>query len=383
MSARTPVPSGAQVPAGPPADAPAGTPPSASSGPHRFATFAVPLAGLWSLGYLVLGVRWLRGGNGNPADPDVDAALLLSVLEPLGPTGGAALYTGLAATGLALAVVMVLRRPRPGRAGPADRVVAGAAVVLGVVLAVVLTDFRVLATLGYLPMLPLAAFGLLPDAELAAVLPWSNVNLVLLTAGGLAWVAAGISHGGAVNRHDPRHRRPSWTAPSAVARWGRAATGVAIIVPLGYAATRYAWALGIPFGVSPALLDELGTAVLAGAGLATGGVLGAVLTWGLLRPWGQVLPRWLPGIGGREVPVSVAVAPASLVAAAVTSAGLMFVRFKAADRFGEYFPGTEDDVAAWLPEMFWPVWGVALAAATYAYVLRRRDQPVGRTSPVS
>lgn len=37
----------------------------------------------------------------------------------------------------------------------------------------------------------------------------------------------------------------------------------------------------------------------------------ALLTVGLIRPWGEVFPRWLPGLGGRRVPVAVAVAAAT------------------------------------------------------------------------
>jgi len=40
-------------------------------------------------------------------------------------------------------------------------------------------------------------------------------------------------------------------------------------------------------------------------------------------------------------------------------------------------PGDDVNVAAWLPEMFWPLWGAALALATYAYAVRRRE-PCGR-----
>ena len=41
----------------------------------------------------------------------------------------------------------------------------------------------------------------------------------------------------------------------------------------------------------------------------------ALLTIGLVRPWGEVAPRWVPVIGGRGIPVLAAVIPASLGAA--------------------------------------------------------------------
>jgi hypothetical protein len=62
------------------------------------------------------------------------------------------------------------------------------------------------------------------------------------------------------------------------------------------------------------------------------------------------------------------------VSVVVTSAGAMFVRFGVTGRLGAMFPGGNSDVAAWLPEMFWPLWGAALAAAAYAYWLRRRGE---------
>lgn len=33
----------------------------------------------------------------------------------------------------------------------------------------------------------------------------------------------------------------------------------------------------------------------------------ALLTLGLIRPWGEVFPRWIPGVGGRRVPIAFAV----------------------------------------------------------------------------
>lgn len=143
-------------------------------------------------------------------------------------------------------------------------------------------------------------------------------------------------------------------------------------VPLGYATTRFAWALGIPLGVSQQLLDALGSGVYAGAGLATLAVGGAALTLGLAQRWGEVFPRWMPGLRGRTVPIGLAVVPAAIVSVVLASAGLMFVRFGLAGELGDNFPGGGEDVAAWLPEMFWPLWAVGLAAAAYAYWLRRR-----------
>ena len=43
----------------------------------------------------------------------------------------------------------------------------------------------------------------------------------------------------------------------------------------------------------------------------------AYLAFGLVAEWGEVVPRWIPGLGGRRVPVLAAVIPAGLGAAAL------------------------------------------------------------------
>jgi hypothetical protein len=45
----------------------------------------------------------------------------------------------------------------------------------------------------------------------------------------------------------------------------------------------------------------------------------AFLTIGLVRPWGEVVPRWIPLLGGRRVRPMAAVVPAALGAAALTA----------------------------------------------------------------
>lgn len=135
-----------------------------------------------------------------------------------------------------------------------------------------------------------------------------------------------------------------------------------------YAVIRFAWLVGIPLGVSEEFLRELHAdgAVWAGAGLAAFAVVGAILTLGLVQRWGERFPGWMVGLAGRRVPVMLAVVPASLVAVVVAAASLGFF---ATPHFLRMM-GQLDAAAA--PMLLWPLWSVALAAATLAYYLRRR-----------
>lgn len=342
----------------------------------RWAAPALPVAATWSVTYLVLGIAWLAGAGGNPADPEVDDSPGLSLLTGWGPQAGAAILTALAGLGVVLAGVMTVLRRVPHPVAALRRLSTALAAGLGLVLAVVLPDYRLLASIAYTPiLLVLTLIGAAPAN--VTLWPWPVVNMAVLSIAGLAWVtAAVVGHRGTrggVCASDGSGRMAWWATPEAAARWGRWATGLAVVVPLGYAATRFAWALGIPLGVRQQLLDDLGDGVYAGAALGTLAVGGAVLTLGLVQRWGARFPRWTLGLRGRPVPVGLAVVPAAAVSVVITSAGLMFVRFGLTGGFAASFPGENRDVAAWLPEMFWPLWGVALAAATYAYWLRRHS----------
>jgi hypothetical protein len=134
-----------------------------------------------------------------------------------------------------------------------------------------------------------------------------------------------------------------------------------------------AWALGIPLGIDAQLLrtaQTVGGGAQAGAALGTVAICGAALTLGLSRPWGETFPRWLPFIGGRPVPPALAIVPATVVAILVTAAGLMFWRRTLLGTGAFTLIG--GNWAALAPELLWPIWGGALAAATLAYALRRR-----------
>ncbi|MGW6499020.1 hypothetical protein [Nonomuraea angiospora] len=305
-------------------------------------------AALWALGYGLLGAAWALGTPGFPwgaSDPDPDGAL--SVLAGTTPSFG---WWIAAFALLALVTALALAR---GNAGRAPLYLAWP---IAVLLILVVPDSRLMMGLAYTPLLLVAPlFGWsLGGVTLADAWPWPVLNQLVCVLGGLLLAAAALSQG--------RGRDAArWFTPER----GRRAVYVAVAVPLVYCLTRWAWALGIPLGVSPEFLAQGEDGLwLAGAYLATFGAFGGVLTLGLTQRWGEIFPRWIPGLRGRRVPPLLAVIPAGFVSIVVTVAGLTYIRQTIAGRF------TLDEWGAWLPECFWPIWGAALATATICYSRR-------------
>jgi hypothetical protein len=203
-------------------------------------------------------------------------------------------------------------------------------------------------------------------------LPWPVINQFVCIAGGFLWAGTALAYWrktrGVCANCGRTDTGGGWTTPAAAARWGRWAVYAAVVVPFLYAATRWAWALGIPLGISEEFLREGQETGMwwAGAALSTVDVTGAILTLGLVQRWGEVFPRWMVGLSGMRVPPAMAIVPASLVSVMVTSAGLQVVR----DFLANGFPA--DGWATIAPGLVWPLWGVALGAATLAYYYRRR-----------
>ncbi|GGR64372.1 hypothetical protein J2S40_004690 [Nocardioides luteus] len=323
--------------------------------PRSAARRAAPwLAGAWALAFGALSGLALLGRIPAPWVP-TDASPLsgLSGAQMSGAVGVAALLA-LAAGAVGVATQDRRTRRRTGRL----------LIVVGLVVALVVSDVRALMFLGYLPQILLALVGTGPGA---GQLGWDIVldagAGLAHAVGGLATVVAGI---GLLERAEPSGRL-DW---GRWARWGRPAVAVAAVVPLLYAVTRIAWAVGVPLGIRREMLDELGEGRWAGLGLALFAVVGSALTCGLIARWGEVFWRWVPRVGGREVPVAMALMPGLLVAGAVTSAGLSFWRMIVGGDLASV-PGATEDWAAWAPETLWPLWGVALAVACLAYLGRR------------
>lgn len=168
---------------------------------------------------------------------------------------------------------------------------------------------------------------------------------------------------------------PSWATPESAQRWGRVVTIVAALCPVPYGLARLSWLTPWRFGdldpvadrillwnSDPASLD--GPTLIQGVLFALACALGVVLTLGLIRPWGEVFPRWLPVVAGRGVPAMLAVVPGTIVAAVIVIAapGVLL---------GPIESGQLDQVALMLFFFPLPVWGPMLGAAVLAYWLRR------------
>ncbi len=259
------------------------------------------------------------------------------------------------------------RRPSAERRSvlPGSMVLGGLAAALLVVLTL---SVEFLAFLGYLPL----AFLMAPFHEgmrtgFVDALNASVLSQLVVMLGVLLW--------GQVARQHLRARPgplPAWARPRAAARWGRVAVVVAVIPPVLYALTRFVW-LFYPLGFDRAAWEEAkaGSTLLPGLWLGTFAVLGAALTLGLTQRWGEVFPRWVPGLRGRRVPVALAVVPASFVAIVLVPSGISMIRQVLTRAAGFDFIA---DWAAFGPTFLWPLWGVALGVATLGYALRRRDE---------
>lgn len=170
------------------------------------------------------------------------------------------------------------------------------------------------------------------------------------------------------------HCRPPVNDRSAPPRW---AVRTAHIVPL----------LTLPSGLWRLLLaagyrggyTEAGYAAMGIDGWGTVYVIGlsavvealALLTLGLVRPWGERVPGWIPWLGGRRVAVWAAVVPAAVGAVALTVLWSPFALWWTVPHDGMTGTGALVAGLLYLPLV---AWGPLLGAVTVAYHRRRRAE---------
>jgi hypothetical protein len=179
------------------------------------------------------------------------------------------------------------------------------------------------------------------------------LTTLLFIAVGSLWATVGIQ---ALSSTSVVDRATAW-----VLRHRRAITIVAATGPLPYALVRLTWLT--PWPQLGADID-LSTRIW-GLTLSSGAWLGFFLTIGLIRPWGEVFPRWMPGLAGRRVPVAAAAVPGGVIAVTlIFSAIPMLVIFAG--------QGLVEGILNALTFPCW-YWGPALALAVWGYVAHRRQ----------
>ncbi|MFC4852551.1 hypothetical protein [Actinophytocola glycyrrhizae] len=293
-----------------------------------------------SLTATALGATWLATGTRNPLDHP--GRPFGSALSAYPDDWVGAIFLGCVLVALAAAL---WPRGLPGREWA-----AGTAIVA----LLALMDASTLMAVGYLPATLVGPLFGLDEADPALFLsPGLLLQLLLLTA---------VAAFGAVLAR--RFRAGDHDLARATART-RFWTRIAVEAPLVYALTRVLMFFLVPgFDIAP-----FGDPILwAGLGLAVSASLGAWLTCGLVRPWGEVFPRWLPGLAGRRVPIRLAVVPGLLVAVMVATAAKDMLQ-SLGD--GAALVAITDWPLVTLPTFLWPLWAFALAMATSCYGIRR------------
>jgi hypothetical protein len=346
---------------------------------QRWAPYA---AVAWSFIYAALGIYWAVSGRGFPFTPETAPSGMEPVVGRFGP-GVAWFVVMMAGIPAALMGVAMLRGVRGKWLRPLF--ICGGALLAGVLL-LLMIGLDLLVLVGYIPY---AIRGLITGAEfsrgyLEAWTQWATMHQLLCLIGGFLWLVATVSYarqsGDACLYCGRRDGSEGWNSPDKAARWGRITVYVAMVVPVFYALTRYAWALWVPLGTSEAYL-RLGQASgiwTSGLFLATFGLVGAVLMLGLVQHWGEVFPRWMVGLAGRKVPMALAVVPAALAAVLLIVGGIG-IWSGLARMVAVLAAGGADDleisgaiIFQLGPTLLFPIWGGALAVATLGYYYRRR-----------
>jgi hypothetical protein len=351
-------------------------------GVHGWQRWAPYAAVAWSLLYAALGITWAVSGRGFP----FTAAAVPDALGPLlGRFGPGVAWTVVLLAGLpAVALGTVMLRGVRGRVLRPLLITDGG--LLTGALLLLMTSLDLLMMFGYIPyairsLFSGAQFG---QNYLQSLTQWTMIYQVLCLLGGFLWLAATVCYSrrslGACLVCSHRDSPQGWQGADQAACWGRVAVYVALIAPVPYAFTRYAWALGFPLGMSQEYLrqgHERDTWI-SGLFLATFGPVGALLMLGLVQRWGEVFPRWVLGLAGRRVPIALALVPAALVSVLLIVGGIGIWSGLAGLTANLAASGVEGMALIWGiifqlgPTLLLPLWGLALAVAALGYYFRRR-----------
>ncbi|MBM0260088.1 hypothetical protein [Micromonospora sp. 4G55] len=138
-----------------------------------------------------------------------------------------------------------------------------------------------------------------------------------------------------------------------------------------------AWRVAAGLGVDVGFTGELGDMYRGPAFLLYVWVLtvvsqaGAFLTLGLVRPWGERVPSWIPRLGGRPIPPLAVITPALLGGVAVTALCAMVALAPNGPLDNPDFPRGAAGVIMALCYAPLLAWGPLVIALTVSYARRR------------
>ncbi|MFE2415142.1 hypothetical protein ACFXDE_43130 [Kitasatospora sp. NPDC059408] len=157
-------------------------------------------------------------------------------------------------------------------------------------------------------------------------------------------------------------------------RWAVRAAHAAALTTVPSGLWRIALALGLPVGYGDQVLRQdfhiPGWGAVAVVGLSVVSEALSLLTLGLVRPWGEVVPRWIPVLGGRRVRPLAAVIPAALGSLALVYVWSGFLFWWNVDHHPA-MTGPWGDIVGVLYQPL-VLWGPLLAAVTVSYYRRHR-----------
>ncbi|MEV5748909.1 hypothetical protein AB0L00_13915 [Actinoallomurus sp. NPDC052308] len=157
-----------------------------------------------------------------------------------------------------------------------------------------------------------------------------------------------------------------------VPRWADWAAQATMWCALPSGIWRILFGLGLPAGFTGSLDPRHGPSYMLPyvIALTAASETVAFLSMGLVRPWGEIWPRWVPFLRGRRVHPLAAIVPAAL-----GSAALMVIWTRLISGFPSGDPEMPHGAKRLILELcYLPLiaWGPLLAAVTVAYAVRRR-----------